>query len=83
MITMNAVKVTYLPYIPPRKDTTPVFDLVDEAMWEDLADELNLIDTLEAAGIEEHCVLDDHLTTTVYEYTEWFYDGDESAFSVM
>jgi hypothetical protein len=78
------MKVTQLPYIPPALPNAGLYlDLVDEAMWEDVADELDLLDTLEAAGIEEHCVLDDHFTTTIYEYVEWFYDGDESAFSVM
>jgi len=81
---MSTVKVTYLPYIPPASTSAGLyFDLVDEAMWEDVAEELGLLDTLEAAGLEEHCVIDDHFTTTMYEYTEWFYDGDESAFSVL
>jgi hypothetical protein len=62
------------------------FDLVDEMNWEDVADELGLFLSLEDAGFEEandHChgkMLSNE--GSIYSYTEWFYDGDESAFSI-
>ena len=52
-------------------------------MWEDIADELGLAETLEAVGLEEANPTDERFTASVYDYTSWFYDGDESAFSVM
>lgn len=62
------------------------FDLVDEMNWEDVADELGLFMSLEDAGFEEtneqhHGKL---LSSegSIYSYTEWFYDGDDSAFSI-
>jgi hypothetical protein len=53
--------------------------------WEDLVE----FETLEEAGLEE--ARDDepthghHLSCegSIYSYTEWFYDGDESAFGVI
>jgi hypothetical protein len=61
------------------------FDLVDEMEWEDIVE----FETLEEAGLEE--ARDDepthghHLSSegSIYSYTEWFYDGDESAFCVI
>jgi hypothetical protein len=64
------------------------FDLVDEMQWEDRASEEGLFVSLELAGFEEesgHTHGYHHSkgsNGSIYEYTEWFYDGDESAFSV-
>lgn len=62
-------------------------DLVDEMQWEDvIPDECML--SLEEAGLEE-CNTDSPLfgyhdaagsNGSVYSYTSWFYDGDDSAF---
>lgn len=67
---------------------TVQFDLVDEMQWEDVAAERGLIISLEEAGLEEaddaplHGVY--HSSEgSVYSYTDWFYDNDESAFSVI
>ena len=61
-------------------------DLVDELMWEDVVE----FETLEEAGLEESTDDDPsahghHLSCggSVYTYTTWFYDGDDSAFSAM
>lgn len=61
-----------------------MFDLVDEMQWEDVVEFL----TLEEAGFEEEN--DEPLhgqyfsnEGSIYSYTDWFYDGDESAFSVI
>lgn len=64
------------------------FDLVDEMNWEDVADELGLFMSLEDAGLETaECMpmFGGHsaIGNGIYSYTAWFYDGDESAFSVM
>jgi len=64
------------------------FDLVDEMQWEDRASEEGLFVSLELAGFEEesgHTHGYHHSkgsNGSIYEYTDWFYDGDESAFSV-
>jgi hypothetical protein len=64
------------------------FDLVDEMQWEDRASEEGLFVSLELAGFEEesgHTHGYHHSkgsNGSIYEYTEWFYDGDESAFSI-
>jgi len=45
--------------------------------------------TLEAAGLEEDASSEPlhgiYYSTegSIYSYTEWFYDGDESAFSIV
>ena len=64
------------------------FDLVDEMQWEDIADEQGLFVSLEFAGFEES-TNDEPLhgihhgsSGSIYSYTSWFYDGDDSAFSV-
>ena len=64
------------------------FDLVDQMRWEDVAEELGLMVSLEEAGLEE-CV-DEPLhgqyhsaEGSIYSYTDWFYDGDEQAFSII
>jgi hypothetical protein len=60
------------------------FDLVDEMMWEDLVE----FETLEDAGFEESTDNDPvhghYLSSegSIYSYTDWFYDNDQSAFSV-
>jgi hypothetical protein len=58
-------------------------DLVDEMQWEDVIE----FETLEEAGFEE---TDEPLhgkqlscEGSIYSYTDWFYDNDESAFSTM
>ena len=64
------------------------FDLVDEMQWEDVAEELGLVVSLEEAGLEER--VDEPLhgqyhsnEGSIYSYTDWFYDGDTDAFSVI
>ena len=66
------------------------FDLVDEMQWEDIADIRGLIVSLEEAGLEEIDEGHNHgyhnakgSNGSIYEYTDWFYDNDESAFSVI
>lgn len=60
-------------------------DLVDEMMWEDIVE----FETLEGAGLEESTEDDpvhgQFLSNegSVYSYTNWFYDRDESAFSTL
>jgi hypothetical protein len=54
-------------------------DLVDEMQWEDVIE----FETLEDAGFEETSPVDDAFSVSIYAYTEWFYDGDSSAFSVL
>ena len=60
-------------------------DLVDEMQWEDVIE----FETLEDAGLEEsrddEPVHGQHLSAegSIFSYTDWFYDGDESAFSTM
>jgi hypothetical protein len=53
-------------------------------------DVLDLVDTitLHEAGLEEYTPSSDYMfgigdsnACSVYSYTNWFYDGDESAFS--
>ena len=58
-------------------------DLVDEMQWEDIVE----FETLENAGLEE---ANDYVhgkqvsnEASIYSYTDWFYDNDESAFSFM
>ncbi len=63
------------------------FDLVDEMQWEDVASEQGLFVPLELAGFEEssHQPIfggNHAISNGIYDYTAWFYDGDESAFSV-
>jgi hypothetical protein len=52
--------------------------------WEDVVEFL----TLEEAGLEEYVEEPLHgqyysNEGSIYSYTDWFYDGDESAFSVI
>jgi hypothetical protein len=60
-------------------------DLVDEMQWEDVIE----FETLEDAGLEEsredEPVHGQYLSTegSIFSYTDWFYDGDESAFGIM
>lgn len=60
-------------------------DLVDEMQWEDIVE----FETLEDAGLEESTedepVHGQYLSTegSIFSYTDWFYDGDESAFGIM
>jgi hypothetical protein len=61
-------------------------DLVDEMMWEDVIE----FETLEEAGLEEGTEDDPsvhgHFLSnegSVFAYTDWFYDGDQSAFSTI
>jgi hypothetical protein len=61
-----------------------MLDLVDEMQWEDVVEFLSL----EEAGLEEADCTPLHgiyysNEGSIYSYTEWFYDGDESAFSVI
>jgi hypothetical protein len=64
------------------------FDLVDEMQWEDVAEERGLFVSLEEAGLEEtpaehaHGIFHSN-EGSVYSYTDWFYDGDTDAFSVI
>ena len=64
------------------------FDLVDQMQWEEVAAEHDLFISLEEAGLEEYIeepVHGQYLSNegSIYSYTDWFYDGDESAFSVI
>lgn len=66
---------------------TMQFDLVDEMQWEDVAAERGLMVTLEEAGLEEENDEPMHgihhgNDGSVYGYTSWFYE-DEDTFSVM
>jgi hypothetical protein len=61
-------------------------DLVDEMMWEDIVE----FETLEDAGLEESADDDPsaygHFLSSagsIFAYTDWFYDGDKSAFSAL
>ena len=60
-------------------------DLVDEMQWEDVVE----FETLEEAGLEESTADEPthgHYLScegSIYSYTDWFYDNDSSAFSVM
>ena len=59
-------------------------DLVQEMEWEDHVEFL----TLEEAGLEEYTHEHAHgiyhsNEGSIYSYTEWFYDNDEDAFSVL
>lgn len=64
------------------------FDLVDEMQWEDVAEEHELFISLEEAGLEEyqhehaHGIFHSN-EGSIYSYTEWFYDDDCDAFSVI
>lgn len=63
------------------------FDLVDEMEWEDVARERGLVVSLEDAGLEEsdeplHGIHHSN-EGSVYSYTAWFYDEDDSAFSIV
>lgn len=50
-------------------------DLVDQMMWEDVVE----FETLETAGLEEaHSHPDGD--SGVYEYVQWFYDGEDSRY---
>jgi hypothetical protein len=60
------------------------------ALTVDIPDLLDLVDTitLHEAGLEEYTPSSDYMfgigdsnACSVYSYTNWFYDGDESAFS--
>jgi hypothetical protein len=59
------------------------FDLVDQMQWEDRAREENLFLTLEEAGLEESQVGDSFDCGGAYAHAQWFYDDDDSAFSVL
>jgi len=64
------------------------FDLVDEMQWEDIAEEMGLFVSLECAGLEEGIAMPvfggtNHNANGIFAYTDWFYDGDDSAFSVI
>lgn len=63
------------------------FDLVDEMEWEDVARERGLIISLEEAGFEESAesLHGQYYSSegSIYSYTDWFYDDDDSAFSVI
>ena len=67
---------------------TVEFDLVDEMEWEDIARQRGLIVSLEEAGFEEaddtplHGIYYSN-EGSIYSYTDWFYDGDDQAFSVI
>ena len=61
-------------------------DLVDQMDWED-SDKIEFL-SLEDAGLEEsdepaYGIDSDNAGGSIYSYTDWFYDGDESAFSFM
>lgn len=64
------------------------FDLVDEMQWEDKAEAEGLFVPLELVGLEEDAGHNHGYhhgrgsNGSIYEYTDWFYDGDDSAFSV-
>jgi hypothetical protein len=63
-------------------------DLVDEMQWEEIADERGLMVSLSEAGYEEadsEPLYGVFLSTegSIYSYTDWFYDGDTSAFSTL
>lgn len=68
--------------------TQPVRDLVDEMQWEDIIEVEGGMLTLEECGFEEppqdnlHGIFTS-VAGSIYSYVEWFYDNDESAFSVM
>ena len=70
-------------YAPTRTDTylEVRFDLVDEMQWEDRAQESGLFLSLEEAGLEESQDGDSFDCGGAYAHADWFYDGDESAFS--
>lgn len=60
------------------------FDLVDEMQWEDVVEFLSL----EEAGLEEYVEEPLHgqyysNEGSIYSYTDWFYDSDDQAFSVI
>jgi hypothetical protein len=62
------------------------FDLVDEMQWEEVAFTKGLFVSLEYAGLEEAGSAPifggiNTMSNGIYEYTSWFYDGDDSAFS--
>jgi hypothetical protein len=62
-------------------------DLVDEMQWEDVIPAECML-SLEEAGLEESSgqpVFGGLATiaNNIYNYTSWFYDGDDSAFGVM
>jgi hypothetical protein len=62
-------------------------DLVDEMQWEDVADALGMLISLEEAGLEEYVEEPLHgqyysNEGSIYSYTDWFYDGDDSAFEL-
>ena len=66
------------------------FELVDLPSWEESARERGLLVSLEEAGLEEIDEGHNHgyhnakgSNGSIYEYTDWFYDGDESAFSII
>lgn len=64
------------------------FDLVDEMQWEEVAFTKGLFVSLEYAELEESSSApifggSNAISNGIYEYTSWFYDGDESAFSVI
>ena len=64
------------------------FDLVDEMQWEDVVEAEGLFISLEAAGLEEGVAMPffggaSASANGIFAYTDWFYDGDDSAFSVI
>ena len=67
---------------------TKCFKLEEKPSWEESARERGLLVSLEEAGLEEaddtplHGIY--HSSEgSIYSYTDWFYDGDESAFSII
>jgi hypothetical protein len=67
---------------------TKCFKLEEKPSWEDAARERGLIVSLEEAGFEEEIDEPAHGTFhsnegSIYSYTDWFYDGDDQAFSVI
>jgi hypothetical protein len=60
------------------------FDLVDQMQWEEVVEFISL----EEAGLEEYVEEPLHgqyysNEGSIYSYTDWFYDGDDSAFSIL
>ena len=68
----------------PERLIMKTLDLVDEMQWEDVVEFISL----EEAGLEEYVEEPLHgqyhsSEGSIYSYTDWFYDGDDSAFSII
>ena len=63
----------------PPKDQDEVLDLVDEMQWED-SPKVEKV-TIEEAGFEESNHTIERYQYSVYEYMEWFYDGELPGYS--